>query len=46
MRLPAVVHRAVWEKVAEGRWDSVVEKVWEGIGGNQEEILSGGVRQK
>ena len=31
-------------KVTKGRagirWDSVVEKVWKDIGGNQEEILS------
>ena len=36
--------RAVWEKVTKGRagirWNSVVEKVWKDIGGNQEEILS------
>ena len=43
-RLLAIADRAVWEKVAKGRagirWDSVVEKVWKDIGGNQEEILS------
>ena len=43
-RLPAIADRAVWEKVTKGRagirWDSVVEKVWKDIGGNQEEILS------
>ena len=40
-RLPAI---AVWEKVTKGRagikWNRVVEKVWEDIGGNQDEILS------
>ena len=45
-RLPAIVDRAVWEKVTEGRagisWDSVVEKVWKDIGGNQEEVMSAG----
>ena len=39
-RLPAIVDRAVWERVTKGRagirWDSVGEKVWEDIGGNQE----------
>ena len=44
MRSPAIADRAVWESVAKGRagirWDSVVEKVWKDIGGNQEEILS------
>ena len=43
-RLPAIADRAIWEKVTKGRagtrWDSVVEKVWKDIGGNQEEILS------
>ena len=41
-RLPAKADRAVWEKVTKrraGRWDSVVEKVWKDLGGNQEEIL-------
>ena len=42
-RLPAKADRAVWEKVtkrrAGRRWDSVVEKVWKDLGGNQEEIL-------
>ena len=42
-RLPAIADRAVWQKVTKGRagirWDSVVEKVWKDIGGNQEEIL-------
>ena len=43
-RLPAIADRAVWEKVTKGRagvrWNSVVEKVWQDIGGNPEEILS------
>ena len=43
-RLPAIADRAVWEKATKGRpgirSDSVVEKVWKGIGGSQEEILS------
>ena len=43
-RLPSIVDRAVWEKITEGRarvsWDSVVEKVWKVIGGNQEEMMS------
>ena len=43
-RLPAIADRAVWEKVTKGRpgirSDSVVEKVWKDIGGNQEEVLS------
>ena len=42
--MPAIADRTVWEKVAKGRagirWDSVVEKVWKDIEGNQEEILS------
>ena len=42
-RLPAIADRAVWEKLTKGRagirWDSVVEKAWKDIGGNQEEIL-------
>ena len=41
--LPAIADRAVWEKVSKGRagirWDSVVEKVWKDMGGNQEEIM-------
>ena len=46
-RLPAIiVDRAVWEKVSKGRarirWDSVVEKVWKNIGGNQEDLMSAG----
>ena len=43
-RLPAIPDRAVWEKVTKGRaeirWDSVVEKAWKDVGGNQEEMLS------
>ena len=43
-RLPAIADRAVWEKITKERagirWDSVVEKVWKDIEGNQEEILS------
>ena len=43
-RLLAIADRAVWNKVTKERagirWDSVVEKVWKNIGGNQEEILS------
>ena len=45
-RLPAIPNRPVWEKVAKGRagigWDSVVEKVWKGIEGNQEEVMPAG----
>ena len=43
-RLPSVANIAVWEKVTKGRAgrrrDSVVEKVWTDVGGNQEDILS------
>ena len=42
--LPAMADRAVWEKLAKGRagirWDSVVEKAWRDIGGNEENTLS------
>ena len=42
-RLPAIVDRAVWEKITKGwaaiRWDDVVEKIWKDLGGNQEEVL-------
>ena len=35
---------AVWEKKTKGRagirWDSVVEKIWKDLGGDQEEVLS------
>ena len=38
--MPAVTDRAVWQKVTKERagirWDSVVEKVWKDVGGNQE----------
>ena len=41
--MPAIAARDVWEKVTKGRagirWDSVVEKGWKDIGGNQEEVL-------
>ena len=43
-RLPAIADGAVWKKGkkmrAATRWDSVVEKVWKDVGGNQEEIMS------
>ena len=42
-RLPAIVDRAVWKKVTKGqpvRWDKEVEKVWQEIGGNKDEVLS------
>ena len=43
-RLPAVVDRAVWKKlrnVQRGmRWDKEVERVWQEIGGNKNEVLS------
>ena len=42
--MSAIVDRAVWGKATKGRagirWDSVVEKVWKDIGGNQEEMMS------
>ena len=41
--MPAIAVRAVWEKVTKGRagirWDSVVEKAWKDLVGNQEELL-------
>ena len=41
-----IVDGAVWEKVTKGRagirWDSVAEKVWKGIGRNQEDVMSAG----
>ena len=44
--MPAIVDGSVREKVTKGRarirWDSVVEKVWKGIGGNQETLMSAG----
>ena len=52
-RLPAIVDRAVWEKITKGRagikWDNVVKKIRKGLGGDQEEVLSrslAGTRQK
>ena len=52
-RLPAIVDRAVWEKITKGRagrWDNVVEKIRKGLGADQEEVLSlekfGGYRSK
>ena len=43
-RLPAIVDRAVWEKITKGRagirWDNVVEKTWKDLGGDQEKVLS------
>ena len=43
-RLPAIANSAVWEKVTKGRagtrWDNAANKVWNEIGGNQEEIQS------
>ena len=43
-KLPAIVDTAVWGKVTKWRagirWDSVVEKVWKGTGGNKEEVMS------
>ena len=43
-RLPAIIDRAVWEKVAKERagttWDGIVEKVRMNVGGNQEEVMS------
>ena len=44
--MPAIVDRAVWEKVTKERagirWDRVVEKVWKDIGVNQEDVMSAG----
>ena len=41
-RLPAILERAVWKKITKGRaeikWDNVVEKIWKGLGGGQEEL--------
>ena len=43
-RLPAIVDSSVWEKITRGRagvrWDNVVKKIWKGLGGYQEEVLS------
>ena len=42
-RLPAIANRAVWEKIPKGRaeirWDNVVEKILNGLGRDQEEVL-------
>ena len=36
-RLPAIVDRAVWEKITKGqagiRWDNAVEKTWKDLSG-------------
>ena len=43
-RLPAIVDRAIWEKITKGRAgikrDNVLKKIWKDLGGNQEEVLS------
>ena len=42
-RLSAIVDRAVWKKVTNGqpvRWDKEVERVWQEIGGDKDEVLS------
>ena len=42
-RLPAIVDRAVCKKVTKGqpvRWDKEVERVWQEIGGNKDDVLS------
>ena len=43
-RLPAIADRAIREKITKGRaeirWDNVVEKIWKGLGGDQEDTLS------
>ena len=43
-RLPAIVDNAVWEKTTKGRagirWDTVVEKISQGLAGDQEVVLS------
>ena len=43
-RLPAIVDKAVWEKITKGRAgtrrDNVVEKIWNDIEGDQGEVLS------
>ena len=41
--MPAIVDRAVWKKVAKGqhvRWDKEVDRVWQEIGGNKDEVPS------
>ena len=43
-RLPAIVDKAVWEKITKGRagirWNIVVEKIWKDLGVDQEEVLT------
>ena len=44
-RRPAIVDRAMCKKVPKGqpvRWDKEVERVWQEIGGNKDEVLSTG----
>ena len=42
-RLPAIVDRAVWDKITKGlagiRWDNAVEKILRDLGGDQENVL-------
>ena len=42
--MPAIiVDRAVWKKVTKGqpeRWDKEVERVWQEMGRNKDEVLS------
>ena len=42
-RLPAIVDRAVWEKIKKEqagiRWDNVVDKISKELGGDQEEFV-------
>ena len=42
-KLPAIVDRAVWEKLTKERagirWDNVVETIRKDLGGDQEEVL-------
>ena len=48
-RLPAIVDRAVWKIVTKGqpvRWDKEVERVWQEIGGNKDEVLSIGESER
>ena len=41
--MPAIVDTAVWEKTAKERagtrWDNVVEKIWKGLGGDQQKVV-------
>ena len=43
-RMPAIVDRAVWEKITKGRagirWYNVVGKIWKDLEGGQGEVLS------